>query len=350
MTRALIWLGVLLYAGPGGAAEKLFDFHALKPNDVPAGFRSAVSGEGKPGDWRIVEDEFPEAFAALSPKAVKTNRRPALAQLARDRTDEHAPMFIYEQEVFGDFRLSTRFKLVEGEVEQMAGIAFRIQDEKNYYYVRASGLGNSFNFYKIVGGQRSPAVGAKASIPKGVWHEMAVECKGSEIRASLNGKELLSTTDSAFGAGRIGLWTKSDSVSYFADTRIDYTPRENPAQALIRDAVQKYPRLEGLQIFARKHGEPAPRLIASTRPSDIGRAVPGEVSDAMARGIPYHGRDSNHVVITLPLRDRNGDAVAAVKVIMKSFPGQTEKNALARALPIAKRIEGRIQTLKDLVE
>jgi len=50
------------------------------------------------------------------------------------------------------------------------------------------------------------------------------------------------------------------------------------------------------------------------------------------------------------LRDRNGENVAAIKVVMKSFPGQTEKNALARAQPVAKRIEAHFQTLKDLVE
>ena len=351
MTRALFCLGVLLYALPAAGAEKVFDFHDLKPGDVPSGFRSTVSGKGQPGEWKIVEDEFPEAFPAVSPKTLKTNRRAALAQLSRDRTDEHAPLLIFEGETFADFRLTTRFKLVDGAVEQMAGIAFRIQDENNYYYIRASGLGNSFNFFKIVDGQRSQPIGAKVQIPKGVWHEMTIECKGSEIRASLNGKELIPTLgDKSFTAGKIGFWTKSDSVSYFADTRIVYTPREILAQVLVRDAFEKYPRLEGLQIFARPQGEREPRLVASNEASEIGRRAPSEVADVMARSIPYHGKDSNNVIITLPLHDRNGEAVAALKVIMKSFPGQTEKNALARALPIAKRMEGRIQTLKDLIE
>jgi len=74
------------------------------------------------------------------------------------------------------------------------------------------------------------------------------------------------------------------------------------------------------------------------------------VRDVLARSIPYHGKDRDNVIITLPLRDRNGENVAAIKVVMKSFAGQTEKNALARALPIAKHIESRFQTLKDLVE
>jgi hypothetical protein len=50
------------------------------------------------------------------------------------------------------------------------------------------------------------------------------------------------------------------------------------------------------------------------------------------------------------VRDRNGDAVAAVRLRMDTFMGQTEQNALARARPIVKEIQARIQTLDDLVQ
>jgi hypothetical protein len=49
----------------------------------------------------------------------------------------------------------------------------------------------------------------------------------------------------------------------------------------------------------------------------------------------------------MPLRDRNGEIVAAARVIMQTFPGQTEQNALARALPVMKDLEARIQLLHD---
>ena len=52
----------------------------------------------------------------------------------------------------------------------------------------------------------------------------------------------------------------------------------------------------------------------------------------------------------MPLRDRNGDAIAAARVVMKPFSGQTEQNALARALPIVKRIQAGVQSLQDLTE
>jgi len=352
MRRLLaIVFGVALYATSADAAEMALDFSEVKPGDVPPGFRSTVAGQGKPGDWKIVMDELPQAFPTVTPKAAGAGKRPVLAQLARDRTDEHAPMLVYEGETFGDFKITTLFKLVDGAVEQMAGIAFRIQDENNYYYVRASGLGNTFSFFKILDGHRSSPVGSKVEIPKGVWHEMTVECKGSEIRASLNGKALVPTVeDKSFGIGKIGFWTKSDSVSYFADTRVIYTPREKLVQVLVREALDKFPRLQGIKIFAANVRGQNPHLVASSEATDIGKPAPPEVQDVLARSIPYHGKDRDNVIITLPLRDRNGENVAAVKVIMKSFPGQTEKNALARAQPIVQRMEGRFQTLKDLIE
>jgi hypothetical protein len=331
---------VLFCAAITRGAEKVFEFSQLNAGDVPSGFRSVVSGQGKPGEWRIVLDEAPAP-----------TKRPVLAQLSRDRTDEHAPMFIYDGESYGDFKVVTRFKLMEGEVEQMAGIAFRFRDENNYYYVRASGLGNSFYFFKIQNGLRSAPIGPKVEITKGVWHELAVECKGSQIRASLDGKELIPPwEDQSFATGKIGFWTKSDSVSYFADTRVIYAPRENPAQTLVRDTLKKYPRLVGLQIFAGASENDEPKLIASSEATQIGRPAPPEVRDVLARSIPYHGKDRANVIITLPLHEGNGENVAALKVMLKSFPGQTEANALARARVVARWMEQRIQTRKDLFQ
>ena len=52
----------------------------------------------------------------------------------------------------------------------------------------------------------------------------------------------------------------------------------------------------------------------------------------------------------LPLRDRNGDPIAAVQIILKSFPGQTEDNALLRARPIVSQMQPRVLSLDALLE
>ena len=144
---------LLLVLAPGiFGAELFFDF--TKSAELPPGFHSTVSGEGKPGIWRTVEDEVPAAIPAIVANA-PVPRKPVLAQLSRDITDEHYPILVYTNETFGDFTFKTRIKCVSGSIEQMAGIVFRYQDERNYYYIRASAKGNTFRFFKLVGGERS---------------------------------------------------------------------------------------------------------------------------------------------------------------------------------------------------
>src|SRR5713226_4533165 len=344
-------LVVLWLSGPAFAAELSLDFSEAALNESPPGFRSTLTGEGKPGDWQIILDDAPLALPPLSPRAANVNKRPVLAQLARDRTDEHFPLLIYEAEEFGDFILTTRFKVVDGVTEQMAGIAFRIQDERNYYYVRASALGRTFSFFKIVNGIRSPPIGVKVEISKGVWHQLTLECKGNDIHAWLDTREVLPPlSDKSFLSGKIGYWTKSDSVSYFADTQLNYVRKEIFAQTLVRDALKRFPRLLGLKIFAATNGQAEPLIIASSNLKEIGQPGHAVEQDVIAHSRIYHGRESDAVMVTMPLHDSNGETVAAVKVVMKPFSGQTEKNAIARAMPIVQQLEGRVQSAKDLTQ
>jgi hypothetical protein len=356
MLRASITtIVVLLSAWVALAAEKIFDFREDKVNESPRGFRSAVTGEGRPGEWKVILDEVPSLMEPVFPGAKPLGRRPVLAQLARETTDEHFPVLIFEDETFSDFTLTTRFKLVDGAEEQMAGIAFRVQDENNYYYIRASGLGSTFHFTKVVDGQRHRPQGANVPIAKGVWHELTIECKGTQIRALLNGKEVIPPLyDPTFPSGKIGYWTKSDSVSYFSDTVINYKPKEILAQNLVREAYRRYPRLLGLLIYApspsSEPGSGEMRVVASLDPAEVGLPAPVEAREVLDRQGYYYGRNSGKVMLTLPLRDHNGEKVAAVRVVMKSFVGQTEKNAVARAMPVVHGMESRIQTLKDLMQ
>ncbi len=342
---------LLLIGLPLGAAERLFDFGEVSQGQTPPGFRSTVTGKGKPGQWQIVLDEVPPLLPPLSPDARSVTKRAVLAQLAKDPTDDHYPLLVYDGETYRDFTLSTRFKLVDGVMEQMAGLAFRIQDEKNYYYVRASALGNSFYFFKFVNGELIGPIGSKVSIEKGVWHELSVECKGSQVTCSLDGKAIIpQMKQDTFAKGKIGLWTKSDSVSYFTDIKIVYTPIEPAAQGLVREAIRKYPRVLGLKVYVPSADRKTTRLVGSRSEGEIGQPGSSTELSVISRNEAYFGKDKGTVSVILPLRDRNGDALAAVRVVMKSFPGQTEANAIVRAMPIVKDMQQHVHSLEDLVE
>jgi hypothetical protein len=299
----------------------------------------------------VVEEDLTSPLAPVDASASVVTRRPVLAQLARDPTDEHFPLLVYEEETFTDFTFTARFQTVSGAVEQMAGLAFRIQDETNYYVLRASSLGNSFRFYKFVNGERSTPIGVEVDVPRGVWHTLGVECRGNVIRCLLNGRQLIpDLTDNSFGAGRVGFWTKSDSVSWFADARITYTPRESLAAQLVREMMREYPRLIDLEIYGRTRSRPDLHLVASHSGKNAG-AAGGKVEEAVLQTeIPYWGKDGSRTSVVVPVRDRNGDPIAAVRFVMETRSGQTEANALARVMPIVKQMENRLRAAKDLTE
>jgi Domain of Unknown Function (DUF1080). len=347
--RNSVLLGWLLLAIPLGAAERRFDFGQTTGGQVPAGFQSVVSGQGKPGDWRVMLEDVAPAIAPLSPQAPSVAKRAVLAQLAQDPADEHFPILIFNDETFGDFTFTTRFKAVSGRVEQMAGIVFRYQNESNYYVLRASSLGNTFRFYKVVNGQRGSIIGPEVRIPANEWHELSVECKGNQIRCLLDGKESIpSLSDSSFINGKVGFWTKSDSVSYFTDARIVYVPREIEAEVIVRDLLKKYPRLDDIRIYTAGAEKGSSRLVASRDQKGVGESGTKAEWDIIQRGVIYYAKEKGIVTVTMPVRDRNGDSLAAVRVVMKSFPGQTEQNAVARATPILKEIQAGGQAGDDL--
>jgi hypothetical protein len=352
--RTGIIFAVLLLTWQSIAAERKFDFSEFQEKQTPTGFRSTVTGKGRPGDWKVIQDEAPPTFPTSTGQAPtnSTTTHSVLAQLSQDPTDEHFPLLIYDEEKFGDFRLTTQFKTVRGAAEQMAGIAFRILDESNYYVVRASSLGNTFRFYKVLNGQRGPPVGPDVPIPSGTWQQIVVECKGNQIRCQLNGKELISVTDkaNAITSGKIGFWTKSDSVSYFGDTTIVYVPFETSAQKIVRDVMHRYPRLLAVKIYVPGKDATRTRVIASGDERELGQPGAKTEQEVIGRGETYFGKERDVVSVIMPLRDRNGDAMAAVRVVMKSFPGQTEENAIIRAAPIVKEIQARAKALDDLLD
>jgi len=71
---------------------------------------------------------------------------------------------------------------------------------------------------------------------------------------------------------------------------------------------------------------------------------------AINDGKVYFGRGKGTVILTVPLRDRNGDPIAAVRVELKSFLGETQDNALTRAMMIVKTIQGQITSKEELME
>lgn len=77
---------------------------------------------------------------------------------------------------------------------------------------------DNFRLYRVVNGRRIQFAGANFKVSSQAWHEIKVEARGEEFKCYYDGQLKITAKDSTFKeAGKVGLWTKADSVIYFDD-------------------------------------------------------------------------------------------------------------------------------------
>lgn len=199
------------------AQTTTIDFNIKKAGETPSGFTSALTGRGRPGKWVVMKDD-------ASP-----NQGNILAQTDADPTDYRFPVCVYDGLAAKDVDVSVKFKPVSGRGDQGAGIVWRYRDRDNYYIVRANALEGNVVLYKVEHGRRTdlPLVGKgrtygmKEKVPSGEWGTLRVVAAGNHFEVYHNGKKLYEVEDETFKeSGKIGLWTKADSVIYFDDLQV----------------------------------------------------------------------------------------------------------------------------------
>ena len=213
-------LGSALLLGVVAATveAEVVTFDDQPPGGPPRAMSCATTGKGRPGVWTIVRD----ATAPTPPNV--------LAQTDEDSTGYRFPVCVLDAVVMDDVDLSVRFKPVKGATDQAGGLVWRYRDKDNYYLLRANALENNLVLYKVEEGRRTDlkpkgagtfAYGKKAKVPSGVWGTLRVTAKGALFEAYLDGEKLFEVEDWTFsGPGKVGVWTKADSVTYFDDLRI----------------------------------------------------------------------------------------------------------------------------------
>ena len=120
---------------------------------------------------------------------------------------------------FTDVDVSMKFKPISGREDASGGIVFRFTDGR-YYVVRANGLEGNFRLYTYDRGRREIASASVKAPPLGQWHSVRLVAIGDQIQAWLDGKLLLEHRDTKLKSGRVGLWTKADSITAFDDLTI----------------------------------------------------------------------------------------------------------------------------------
>jgi hypothetical protein len=183
------------------------DFERDDVGQPPKGFSFALTGQGKPGVWIVKKDD-----------AAHGN---VLAQTDADTTDYRFPVAVYNEVTTKDVDLAVQFKPVSGKGDQGAGLVWRYRDQNNYYISRCNALEDNCTIYRVLNGRRQSFQSKGVKVSSGVWHTLRVEATGEHFVVTYDNQKVLDATDATFrDAGKVGLWTKADSVIYFDDFSI----------------------------------------------------------------------------------------------------------------------------------
>ena len=181
-------------------------FDSASPGSLPPGWTQAMTHKGGAPLWEVRKDDT----APSKPNV--------LAQLSNDRASGRFPLAIFGGASFKDGELSVKFKPISGEEDQAGGMVWRYRDENNYYLTRANALEDNVNLYYVKDGRRKQITGWRGKVTSGSWRELSVEATGDHLEVYWEGTRIIDAHDKTFAdAGKIGVWTKADSVTYFDD-------------------------------------------------------------------------------------------------------------------------------------
>ena len=190
-----------------GARTLTFDSDAV--GSPPSGFEFARTGQGPEGKWVVRADTDKPSNHVL-------------VQESADSTDDRFPLAVVTKSSFQDGTLSVRAKPISGEVDQGFGLVWRYKDANNYYVTRCNADEDNCTIYHTVAGRRRAFQNKAVKVAKVTWHTLKLEAAGHHFVVWFDGAKVLDATDDAFqNAGRVGLWTKADSVIQFDDFTVE---------------------------------------------------------------------------------------------------------------------------------
>ncbi|HFD88038.1 MAG TPA: hypothetical protein ENJ35_10230 [Gammaproteobacteria bacterium] len=121
--------------------------------------------------------------------------------------------------------ISMRFKAIAGRIDQGAGILFDLKPNGDYYALRANPLENNLVLWRFKHGKRSSVSWVRhVRTPSRQWHSITLKVNGNTIKGFVNGKRYLVHKLPAPVAGKVGIWTKADSVVFFDDYKVSPKP------------------------------------------------------------------------------------------------------------------------------
>jgi 3-keto-disaccharide hydrolase len=194
---------LILAAGP---FDRAWSFDNDQVGGPPQGFYFDTTNDRPEGKWQVVDD----------------GDRRVTAQLDRNQDNNRLALAIAKDLEAKDIRLSARIKVVAGDKEQSGGLVWRYKDSENYLLARIDQQEKNVRLYRVVDGNRTRFGGEQRNkLALNQWYTLRIEHRGTLVKVYLDDEMLFDERDRHFTkAGKIGLWTKADSVVHFDDLRV----------------------------------------------------------------------------------------------------------------------------------
>ena len=167
----------------------------------PPGWTATKTGTGE-AKWTVERDDT----APSKPNVLKQSGQATYPVCLKDDTS------------LKDGFVEVKFKPISGREDQAGGLVWRAKDANNYYVARANALEGNVTIYHTVNGRRTEKKRASTKVATNQWHRLRVDFQGTHFIVTADGTMALEWDDDTFkDAGKVGVWTKADSVTAFDD-------------------------------------------------------------------------------------------------------------------------------------
>jgi hypothetical protein len=198
MKASMLFAATLLGVAPSTETVNFDKAEAGKP---PTGWTATQTGSGQ-ARWAVVQDDT----------------APSKPNVLKQSGEATYPVCLKDDSSLRDGFVEVKFNAISGREDQAAGLVWRAKDANNYYVARANALENNVTIYHTINGRRTEKKRASVKVASNQWHTLRVDFQTNHFTVSFNGQKSLEWDDETFkDTGKVGVWTKADSVTTFDD-------------------------------------------------------------------------------------------------------------------------------------
>jgi hypothetical protein len=204
-------LGTVVAQAETDSPALVWNFDREQPDTLPSEFSIGTLFDGRPaGDWQVLATD-----RAKSPPHV-------FAQVMAKGAEHAYKVVLIQGTAATDLDLRVSLLPISGKADMGGGLIWRATDDRNYYLTRANPLEQNIRVYRVVKGVRHMLENFDQTIDVRQWHTLRVTHQGCRVNIFYDDKQVFDLCDKTFRDGIIGLWTKSDAVTYFDDLQLQH--------------------------------------------------------------------------------------------------------------------------------